>query len=271
VVPLVRDDRREGIRWSVVDQTIDAEALEGFDAVVHLAGAVIADQRWTDERKEVLWHSRTDGTRLLARTLASLKQPPKVFVCGSAVGYYGDAHDREVTEDAPKGDGFLADLVDAWEGSARQAVEAGIRTVFLRTGIVLSAEGGALAVQLPLFRAAGGGPVGGGEQFVPWIHRDDLVYAIHHAIVTDTLSGPVNGTAPHPVRQRAFAKALGAAVGRPAIVPAPTFAVRMAMGREMADELVLSGQDARPEKLLASGYRFAFDDLDDALRTEVGP
>jgi len=270
VVPLVRQPDRPGIQWNVREQTIDAEALEGFDAIVHLAGAGIADEPWSDARRDVLWRSRVDGTRLLARTLAALERPPKVFISGSAVGYYGDGGDRALTESSPSGDGFLADLVENWEGAATQAVEAGIRTVFLRTGIVLSSHGGALAAQLPIYRAGGGGPVGGGAQFVPWIHIDDLVYAIHHAIVTEHVQGPMNGTAPEPVPQRALATAIGRALHRPAFLPTPAAAVRIALGRQMADELIMFGQRARPAALQASGFRFAFPELQDALDTELG-
>jgi len=273
VQPLVRDRSRLGegaIYWNVRDGEIDQQALEGVDAVVHLAGASIASEPWTAERKEVVTRSRVDGTRLLCEALARLERPPRVLVSGSAVGFYGDRGDERLTEASSRGDGFLADVCAAWEDAATPAIDAGLRVVFLRTGIVQSARGAALATQLPLFRTGGGGPIGGGRQVVPWIHLDDLVYAIHYCLVTDSLRGPVNGTAPTPVPQRAYAKTLGRVLGRPAFVPAPAAAVRLALGREQADELVLSGQHAEPRALLDAGFVFALPQLEDALRFELG-
>lgn len=274
VVPLVR--RKEdvaskgGIYWNVRDQEIDAASLEGFDAVVHLAGAGIADEPWTDARKAVLRDSRVDGTRLLATALAGLTRPPEVFVSGSAVGFYGDRGDEALDESSAAGEGFLAELASEWEAATGPAEDAGIRTVHLRTGIVLAMGGGALSAMLPAFRMGGGGPMGGGAQYVPWIHLDDLVYAIHFALGTPTVSGPVNGTAPEPVAQRVFAQELGRALGRPAFMPAPAAALRLAMGRQRADELVLAGQRALPARLQSHGFRFARPDLADAFASLLG-
>jgi len=274
VRPLVRDRARAeeqgAIYWNVRDQVIDAEALEGVDAVVHLAGAAFAAEPWSEQRKQVIRSSRVDGTRLLSEALAGLKHPPSVLVSGSAVGIYGDRGDEALTEAAPPGEGFLAEVCTAWEGATEAAQAAGLRVVHLRTGIVLSCGGGALASQLPIFRTGGGGPVGGGRQQVPWIHLDDLVYAIHHLLTHDDIHGPVNGTAPQPVAQREMARAIGRAIGRPAVIPAPAAAVRLAMGRQLADELILGGQRALPQALQDSGYSFSFTDLDDALGFELG-
>ncbi len=274
VLPLVRrkDDveRLGGIYWNVRDQVIDAEALEGVDAVVHLAGAGIAEGAWSEERKRVLRDSRVDGTRLLASALAGLSDKPKVLVSGSAVGVYGDRGDEVVDHRSAPGTGFLADIGRDWEAATAPAEDAGIRTVHLRTGIVLAMAGGALPAMLPAFRAGSGGPIGGGRQYVPWIHLDDLVYAIHFAIGNEALRGPVNGTGPKPVPQRDFAHDLGRALWRPAFLPAPAAAVRLAMGREKADELVLAGQNAVPTELMAAGYRFAHPELEGALRAVLG-
>ncbi len=274
VVPLVRKkedvERLGGIFWNVREQVVDAAALEGIDAVVHLAGAGVAEGAWTDERKSVLRDSRIDGTRLLSEALAGLTDKPKVFVSGSAVGVYGDRGGDVVDATSGPGTGFLADLGQAWEATTEAAEAAGIRTVKLRTGIVLALNGGALPAMLPAFRAGTGGPIGGGQQYVPWIHLDDLVYAIHFAIGNDAVRGPINGTGPTPVPQRDFARALGRALSRPAFVPAPGAALRMIMGAEKADELVLAGQNAVPNELAAAGFRWAHPEVEGALRALLG-
>ena len=273
-VPLVRGkedvEKLGGIYWNVREGAIDAEALEGFDAVVHLAGASVAGKAWTDDYRAAIRDSRVDGTQLLAEALAGLKAKPKVFVSGSAVGFYGDRGDEVVDGSSERGEGFLADVGVAWEAATAAAEEAGIRTVKLRTGIVLAMAGGALPAMLPAFRAGTGGPIGGGQQYVPWIHLDDLVYAIHYAIGNEQVRGPINGTGPTPVPQRAFAKALGRALGRPAILPAPAAAVRLGMGLEKADELVLAGQNAVPNGLKDAGFRWAHPEVEGALRALLG-
>jgi uncharacterized protein (TIGR01777 family) len=269
VVPLVRRRDQPGVLWDPTRGEVDVAGLEGVDAVVHLAGASIAERPWTDERKALLRASRVDGTATLARALASMQRPPRTFISGSAVGFYGDRGDTLLDERAEPGQGFLADVAVAWEAAAKPAADAGIRTVWLRTGIVLAGDGGALPAMLPPFRAGVGGPLGGGAQWVPWIHLDDLVYAIHFAL-TRPVEGPLLGVAPASARQSELASAIGRALGRPAFIPTPAAAVRAMLGREMADELVLSGQRASPEALVAAGFRWAYPNLDDALSSILG-
>ena len=264
VVPLVRRAATaEEIRWSVVDQYIDRERLEGCDAVVHLAGASIADGRWTPKRKAVIRDSRVDGTRLLCEALAQLSHKPQVLVTGSAVGFYGDAKDREVDEASPVGEGFLADVCQAWERAAQPARDAGIRVVYLRTGLVMDPSGGALSKMVPVFRMGAGGPLGDGRQYMPWITLRDQVRVIQHCIRSD-LEGPVNATAPQPVEQRVFARALGRALRRPAFAPAPRFVIRALLG-QMGTEALLTGQRAVPRALLDSGFAFLDPELEPAL------
>ncbi|MFN8093356.1 MAG: TIGR01777 family oxidoreductase [Vicinamibacteria bacterium] len=255
--------------WDPATGRIDPAALEGVDAVVHLAGEGIADRRWTAARKEALRASRVGPTRKLAETLAGLKRRPRVFVSASAIGYYGDTGDRWVDETSPAGDDFLGRLAAEWEEATAPAARAGIRVVSLRTGIVLSAKGGALGKMLPPFRAGLGGPLGPGTQYMSWIAMDDLIGAVHHALANDGVSGPLNATAPEPVTNAVFSRTLGRVLSRPAIAPAPAFALRLLFG-EMADAALLSGARVRPAKLLAAGYRFRFDNLERALRHELG-
>ncbi|MFT4622173.1 MAG: hypothetical protein ACI8PZ_000829 [Myxococcota bacterium] len=257
------------IRWSVRDGTIDHAALEGADAVIHLAGAPIAGGRWTPERKRSILGSRVDGTRLLAATIAGLSRPPAVFVSASAVGYYGDPGTVVVDEDAPGGTGFLAEVAQAWERASEPAAAAGVRTVNLRVGIVLAADGGVLAALLPTARLGLGGPVGSGTQGVAWVSLDDLVGAIHHVVHDGVSSGPVNGVAPEPVSQAVFARTLGRVLSRPAFMPVPGAVIRTAMG-EMGQALVLDGQYVRPSRLLDAGFRFDDAELESALRHSLG-
>jgi uncharacterized protein (TIGR01777 family) len=271
VVRLVRraPKAKDEVRWDPAEGTIDAAALEGTDAVVNLSGENIAEKRWTDARKALLRSSRVGPTGLLARTLAGLRRKPGVFVSASAVGAYGDRGDAWVTESDPPADDFLGGLSVEWEKAATPAAEAGIRVVNLRTGIVLSAAGGALGKMLLPFKAGLGGPLGPGTQYMSWIAMDDLLGAIHHALVTDAVSGPLNATAPEPVTNAVFTRTLGRVLRRPAVAPAPAFALRLLFG-EMADAALLSSTRARPSKLLATGYRFRFTDLEHALRHELG-
>ncbi len=257
------------VAWDPAAGRVDAEALQGADAVVHLAGEGIADRRWTAARKEELRASRLGPTRKLAEALASLDRRPRVLVSASAIGYYGDTGDRWVDETSPPGDDFLGRLAAEWEEATAPAARAGIRVVTLRTGIVLSANGGALGKMLPPFRVGLGGPLGAGTQYMSWIAMDDLLGALHHALADDGISGPLNATAPEPVTNAVFARTLGRVLGRPAIAPAPAFALRLVFG-EMADAALLSGARVRPAKLLAAGYRFRFGDLERALRHELG-
>lgn len=272
VHPLVRPtggrrDDRNAIRWDPAGGSIDATALEGVDAVVHLAGAGIGDGRWTAKRKRLILESRTKGTALVAETLANLKSPPKVLVSASGINAYGDGDDKVLTENSPRGKGFLAGVVEAWEGATRPASDAGIRTVFARSGLVLSRVGGGLKPLLRQFRLGLGGRLGSGRQWMSWISLTDEVGALRFAIDTD-IAGPVNFTAPDPVTNRDFTRALGKALHRPTFVPVPRFAPRLVLG-EMADELLFASLRVEPAVLERSGYQFTHPDLDGALAAVV--
>ncbi|MBX3190797.1 MAG: TIGR01777 family oxidoreductase [Labilithrix sp.] len=237
--------------------------VDGADAVIHLAGAGIFDERWTAQRKEILRSSRIRSTELLAGAIARAKKKPRVFVSGSAVGYYGTSTgDRELVEDEPAGKDFLATLTRDWEAAASAAREAGVRVAHPRIGLVLGRGGGMLAKLVPVFRAYVGGPVGSGAQYMPWIHLADTVRAIEHA-VDGTLEGAFNVTAPDPVTNEAFSRALGRALGRPAIMRVPEAAVKLAFGA--GAEVVLTGQRAVPQKLSRAGFDFVFPELASAL------
>jgi uncharacterized protein len=252
----------ETITWDVDNGRFDASRLEDADAVVHLAGEPIA-QRWNDARKKAIRDSRVKSTRLLVEGLKSLKQRPKVLISGSAIGFYGDRGDETLVESSPAGTGFLPETCQAWEHAAMEAMGLGIRTTVLRTGIVLSTKGGALKKMLLPFRLGAGGPVGSGRQWMSWIHIDDLVGAIRHMLQKDEIMAAVNGVAPEPATNAEFSKALGRALSRPAFLPAPAFALKIAFG-EMAS-IVLEGQKVLPKKLQDTGYRFRFPALSGAL------
>jgi hypothetical protein len=255
------------IGWDISAGRLDPEDLRGVEAVVHLAGAGIGDHRWTDEYKREILESRTNGTGLLVRALAAMDEPPAVLVSGSAVGYYGDRGDEVLTEDSKRGTGFLADVTKAWEAAAAPAAAAGIRTVLLRTGLVLAPQGGTLGQLLPLFRWGLGGPLGTGRQWWSWIALDDEVGAILHCLDTSSLRGPVNATAPHPVTNAEFTKTLGRALRRPAFLRTPSPALSAALGAERAHELVLSSQRALPRALEGSGFAFRYPTLADLTPT----
>ncbi len=246
-----------------------ALATMSADAVVHLAGESIADGRWNDEKKDRILKSRVEGTRRLAETISAWPQKPRVLICASAVGYYGDRGDEPVDETAAPGEGFLADVCRAWEDAAAPARAAGIRVVHMRFGVILSPRGGALQKMLLPFRMGGGGPIGGGKQQMSWIALDDVIGAIHHAMTTESLNGPINTVAPAPVSNREYAKTLGRVLRRPAFLPMPAFAARLAFG-EMANELLLAGQRVVPQKLVESGYPFRCPTLEGALRHILG-
>jgi len=252
-----------GIGWDGL-----ATAVDGSDAVVNLAGETIA-QRWTTAAKSRIVGSRAQAAERVGAALRASKNPPAVLVNASAVGFYGNRGDEELTEESPAGSGFLAETTLAWERAARETVPDDVRLVLLRTGVVLDAAEGALAKMLLPFRFGLGGPLGSGTQWMPWIHRDDLVALLLVALDDPRYVGPVNGTAPGPVPMRVFAAALGRVLRRPAFAPAPAFAIRAAMG-EMA-ALVLDGQRALPAKALALGFRFRFPDLEPALRDLLAP
>lgn len=267
VVPLVRSGGAtppDAIPWDPAGGKLDGAALEGIDGVVHLAGESIAGGRWTPARKARIRDSRVAGTRLLSETLARLARRPAFFISASAIGFYGNRGDEELGEDAPSGTGFLAEVCREWEGATRPAADAGIRVVNLRIGMVLARDGGALDKMLPPFRLGLGGPLGDGAMWMSWIHLHDLVAAIRFCADTPELSGPVNALAPNPVRNRDFTRALGHALGRPALLPAPAFALRLALG-EMADELLLASTRAVPTRLRNAGFSFAYPEVGPAL------
>lgn len=256
--------------WDPSAGTIDAGALEGHDAAVHLAGAGIGDHRWSDDHKRAVLDSRVQGTGLLARTLAQLDQPPKVLASGSAVGYYGYESGEPMTEASPKGRGFLADVVAAWEEAAAPAQDAGIRTAKLRSGVVLTAKGGALKKQLLPFKLGAGGRLGDGKQWLSWVSLDDEVAAIIHLLTSGATQGPVNVTSPQPVTNREFTATLAKVLKRPAFMPVPTPALHALFGKEMTKEMLLGGQKVLPAKLEESGYTFAHPNLEEALRHTLG-
>ena len=265
-VRLVRSTPKSGeLFWDPAASRIDTAGVESFDGMIHLAGDPIAEGRWTPEKKTRMRESRVQGTTLLAETIAHLKHPPKVLVCASAIGYYGDRGDELLREESPAGTGFLPEIGQVWESSAEPAARAGIRVVHLRIGVVLSPAGGALKKMLPPFRLGIGGPLGSGKQFMSWIALDDIVGAMHHALITEGLRGPVNGVAPHPVTNAEFTKILGRMLHRPALFPVPPFALRLMFG-ELADEVLLASMRVEPAQLLKTGYRFQYPDLEEALR-----
>lgn len=249
--------------WDIEAGTIDAAAFEGIDAVVHLAGEGIGEQRWTPEQKRRIRESRTQGTALLASTLAGLQRPPSRLLSGSAVGYYGDTGDRPTDETGRAGTGFLPDVVVAWEAAAAPATDAGIATTFLRTGVVLSPKGGALARQVPFFKFGLGGRSGSGRQYVSWIDIDDHLAATIWLLDAD-VDGPVNLTAPNPVTNAEFSATLGRALKRPTTI-IPMFGPRLLFGRELADTLLLESQRVVPARLLDAGFEFRYPKLDASL------
>ncbi len=255
----------DDIEWNPMKRSVNTNVLEGFDAVVHLAGENIAGGRWTGGRKRRIRDSRVIGTLFLAGTLAERRKKPQVLVSASAVGYYGDRGPKLLDEESPAGWGFLPDVCKAWEAATNPAAQAGIRVVNLRIGMVLGAGGGALQRMLGSFSAGIGGTIGDGSQFWSWIAQDDLNAAILHVIQTETLSGPVNAVSPHPVTNREFTKVLGHILLRPTILPLPGFAARLALGG-MAGPLLLASTRVEPAKLIASGFKFQFVNLEQALR-----
>ncbi|MFF8945887.1 TIGR01777 family oxidoreductase [Streptomyces sp. NPDC014864] len=269
VVRLVRRAAQSAdeVCWDPGGQYVDAAGLAGCDAVVNLAGAGVGDHRWTDAYKKEIRDSRVLGTAALAEAVASLDTPPGVFVSGSAIGIYGDTGDRTVDEDAPPGDGFLPSVCMEWEEAAAPAQEAGVRTVLPRTGLVVSGEGGAWGRLFPLFKAGLGGRIGDGRQYWSFIALHDEVAALRHLIDTESLSGPVNLTAPKPLTNREITAAMGRVLHRPTLFPVPASALRVALG-EMAGD-VLSSQRVVPRRLLESGFTFAFPEIEEAVRAAL--
>jgi len=243
-------------------------AVSGFDAVIHLAGESVVG-RWTDAKKKAIRESRVLGTRNLAAALARSETKPRVLVCASAVGFYGNRGEEVLREESPAGQGFLPEVCGEWEDASRIAAKAGIRTVNLRIGLVLTAKGGALGKMLTPFKLGLGGRMGSGQQWMSWIHVDDIVGAIQHAMRTESLFGPVNLVAPNAVRNAEFTKVLASVLRRPAIFPVPEFALRLVFGKQAAEEMLLASQRVQPGKLGASGYAFCFRELRAALEDLV--
>jgi uncharacterized protein (TIGR01777 family) len=267
VVRLVRDKSKETtdtIFWDPYSGIIGKEWLNGIEAVVHLAGENIAE-RWTPAKKRRIRDSRVIPTRFLSEVLAGLDSPPALLVSASAIGYYGDRGTERLDEGSIPGSGFLSEVCQEWEDATGPAVQGGIRVVNLRIGVVLSGEGGALKRMLPPFLLGLGGKIGSGNQYLSWIALDEVVGAIHHAITTDSLRGPVNAVAPEAVTNRDFTSTLGRVLSRPTLFPIPAFVARLALG-EMADSLLLASARVEPIKLVESGYEFRFPELDVALR-----
>ncbi|MGC5342837.1 TIGR01777 family oxidoreductase [Streptomyces sp. DT24] len=269
VVRLVRRPAGAGdeVRWDPKRQYVDTAGLVGCDAVVHLAGAGVGDHRWTEAYKREIRDSRVLGTAAIAEAVASLDTPPKVLLCGSAIGYYGDTGDRPVDESAPPGEGFLPSVCVEWEEAAAPAEEAGVRTVYARTGLVVAREGGAWGRLFPLFRAGLGGRLGDGRQYWSFIALHDEIAALRHILDTASLTGPVNLTGPDPVTNRAVTAAMGRVLRRPTLFTAPAPALRIALGEFAGD--VLGSQRVLPGRLVETGFSFAFPDIDSAIRAAL--
>lgn len=255
--------------WQPAAGWIQPGALEGCDAVVHLAGASIGDGRWSERRKKELWDSRIDSTRLLIDHLETLERKPSVLLCASAIGFYGNRGDEDLREDAPRGGGFLAELVEAWETEARRAEALGIRVVLMRSSIVLSQRGGALAKMLTPFKLGAGGRLGSGKQWMSWVALEDEAAAMIWALTHEDISGPVNLATPHPVRNSEFTKVLGGVLHRPTLFPVPPFGLKLLFG-QMGEELLLYSQRIVPEKLQRSGFTFRHAELEGGLQAALG-
>jgi len=268
VTPLARQRTSSSpgvIAWDPSAGTLNTTALEGFDAVVHLAGESIAAGRWTAAQKKRILDSRVHGTRLLSNTLAQLRRRPSVLISASAVGFYGDCGDRVLREDSPPGNDFLANVCREWEQATEPASKAGIRVVHLRSGMVLAKEGGALAKMLLPFRMGVGGKIGSGKQYMSWIDLEDEVSVVLHCISRDSIRGPVNSVGPSPVTNLEFTKTLGRVLSRPTIFPLPAAMARILFG-EMADGLLLSSQRALPATLTGEGFNFRHPNLEESFR-----
>ncbi len=255
--------------WSPNSGRLDRSVLDGTEAVVHLAGENIAAGRWTSAQKARIRDSRVKGTRVLCEAIAGVSNPPRVLVSASAIGWYGNRGDEVLTEASAVGTGFLADVCRDWEAEVEPAEKRGVRVVRLRIGVVLSPRGGALAKMLTPFKLGVGGVIGSGRQYMSWISLDDLVGAIHHALVTESLRGPVNAVSPHAVTHREFTKMLGRVLSRPTVFPMPAGVARVLFG-EMAEEIILSSARVLPGQLQASGFRFLQPELEGALRHLLG-
>jgi uncharacterized protein (TIGR01777 family) len=253
------------IAWDPASALVDLDAMDGFDAAVHLSGANIAQGRWTEARKAELRSSRVDTTRVLVDALAKLKRKPRVLACASAIGYYGDRGDEILTELSSYGNDFIGLLVRDWEAEAVRAETSGMRVVRLRFGVVLSSEGGALPLMLLPFKFGVGGRLGSGRQWQSWVAQEDAIEITRRAIADESLSGAINVTAPNPLRNMDFTRIVGQVLHRPAIIPVPAFAMRLLLG-EMAEALALASERVVPERLLRAGFNFKFAEFEPALR-----
>ncbi|MGQ0542435.1 MAG: TIGR01777 family oxidoreductase [Blastocatellia bacterium] len=260
----------EHIRWSADTGFADDDLprLEGLDTVIHLAGENVSGLRWTDEKKKAIRDSRVFGTRTMIEAFTKLEKKPKIFISGSAIGFYGDRDDEEVTETSAAGKTFLADVCKEWEAESRRAEDMGIRTVLLRTGIVLSKDGGALATMLTPFKLGVGGVVGSGKQWMSWVSLDDVVAIINFALENENLRGAINVTSPNPVMNEEFTKTLGSVLYRPTFLPVPEFAVNLVLG-EMGDALLLASTKVIPKRLVEAGYVFKKTELKSAIEHAV--
>jgi hypothetical protein len=262
-------DSKKVVKWDDKSGKLIEGSLENFDVIIHLAGAGIGDKRWSKKRKKLIAESREIPTKNLANALANLASPPSLFMCASAVGYYDNRGDEELDEKSSTGNGFLAEICRKWEDAAQPAINAGIRTIHMRTGIVTTAAGGMLQQILLPAKLGAMGPIGGGRQWQSWISLDDQIYAMHYLMNHETASGVFNLTAPNPVTQKQFAKVLGKVLRRPAFAPAPGFVMKILFG-EMGKSLILDGQKVRPKRLQDLGYTFEHETLEPALRDALG-
>lgn len=272
VLPLVRrkPDRDKGeIYWDPMEGKIEKERLDGLDGVVHLAGESLSGGRWTAAKKRAIWKSRLEGTKVLVDALNSIANPPKVLVSSSAIGFYGNRGNEQLTETSTRGKGFLADLCSEWEAEAQKAKRSGVRVVMVRTGVALSPAGGALGTMLLPFKLGMGGRLGSGRQYVSWIDHDDVVALFFHALTTPSMRGPVNGTAPLAVPNSTFTTTLGRVLSRPTFIPVPSLAVKGMFG-EMGKALLLEGARVLPEAAQKSGFEFFHESLEDSLRFQLG-
>jgi uncharacterized protein (TIGR01777 family) len=256
-------DSKEKLTWNP-PALIPSEVISGFDAVINLAGEPVAPGRWTKKRKELIMSSRINTTRSLVESIKKAPSKPKVLISASAIGYYGDHEDEYVTEDTPPASDFLARVCEAWEAEAVKAQESGIRVVLIRIGGVLESDGGALPKMMTPYKFFLGGPIGSGKQWFSWIHRDDVVGIVKYALENESLSGSLNATAPNPVTNREFSSTLGDAIHRPSWLAVPSFIVKLTLGE--LGGMLLTGQRVLPEKILRSGYKFKYDDLEGALK-----
>ena len=259
----------DDISWKPEDGDWNSAFTGGVDGIVHLAGESVASGKWTRKKKEKIRNSRIEGTKRLCEHILKLPTPPSVFVCASAIGYYGNRGVEFLNEGSPRGSGFLPDVCLGWEEATESVSKAGIRVVNVRFGIVLSKDGGALAKMITPFKIGMGGKIGSGTQYMSWIAMDDVTSAIYHTLITESLKGPVNVTAPNPVTNKEFTNTLGEVLKRPAVVPIPAFAAKLAFG-EMANDLLLASTKVAPKRLSDSGYEFQYPKLEPALKHVLG-